>query len=155
MQVEHVAPMLAMDGGVHAGGSGDELRFQRGQIAGVHQIRFELAQQSPQPHGPAETMSRRTVQGMELDRLRRDALAKIAIVGERNHGMPVALRRQGIEQVDHAVLQAAGIETVEEMHDLCGHYSSTWSSPRTKTNTKTTTKQTRVAVAVLKSAFLY
>src|SRR3569832_1213893 len=130
MQVEHVAPMLAMDGGVHAGGSGDELRFQRGQIAGVHQIRFELAQQSPQPHGPAEPMSRRTVQGMELDRLRREALAKIAIVGERTHGMPVALRRQGIEQVDLAVLHAAGIETVDDMHEENRHSPSTWASPR-------------------------
>jgi hypothetical protein len=47
IQVEHVASMLAMHRGTYAGGGGHELRFQCGQIAGVHQIGFELAQQFP------------------------------------------------------------------------------------------------------------
>jgi hypothetical protein len=47
IEVEHVASMLAMHGGTNASGRGDELRFQRCQVAGMHQIGFKLAQQFP------------------------------------------------------------------------------------------------------------
>jgi len=39
--------------------------------------------------------------------------------------MTVAFRRQGVEQVDHAVFHAAGVEAVDDVHDVRGHGPST------------------------------
>ena len=114
-----------MHGGTDSGSGRDELRFQCGQIAGVHQIGPDLAQQFPEPHDPAETVSRCPMQRMKLDRLGRDAMAEIAEVGEGDHRVPIMLRRQGVEQVDHAVFHPARIETMNDMHDMGRHGPST------------------------------
>jgi hypothetical protein len=65
------------------------------------------------------------MQGMKLDSLRSDAVAKIAEVRQRHHGVPKTFRRQGIKQVDHAVFHAPGIEAVDDMHDMRSHGPST------------------------------
>src|SRR5574340_313836 len=100
-------------------------------------------------------MSRRTVQRVEVNPLRGNPLAEIAVIGQCHHGVPKTLRRQGIEQVDHAVLHAAGIETVDDMHDVCGHCPPTRSSPRAISGSMSAAKRARVAAAVLRSAFWY
>src|SRR4030065_2105700 len=92
-------------------------------------------------------MSRRTMQRVECDRLRGNSLTKIAVVGKGHHGMPVAFRRQGVEQVDHAVFHATGVEAVDDMHDVCGHRPSTLSSAPPIAGLMSAAKRARVAAA--------
>src|SRR5574340_927057 len=124
IQVEHVAPVLAMHSRANPRGGRHELRLQRGQVAGAHQIGLESTQSLPQPQRPAKSMPGRALQGMKFDRLRSDATAKFGEIGQRDHAVAIACRRQGIEQVDHAVLQAAGIEAVDDMYDMSAHCPS-------------------------------
>src|SRR4030067_3691507 len=92
-------------------------------------------------------MSRRTMQRMEFYRLRGNSLAEIAVVGQRHHGVPVMFRRQGVEQVDHAVFHATGVEAVDDMHDVCGHRPSTLSSAPPIAGLMSAAKRARVAAA--------
>ena len=54
---------------------------------------------------------------MELNVLALYAAAKIADLVERNHGVPEALRRHSIDEVDHAVLEPTDVEVVQHVRD--------------------------------------
>ena len=116
-RIGDVPAMLAMHARGHASGPGRHHRLERGEIAGVHDGRAMRAEQAVELRVEPGAMAGRLVQRDEADVLAPDAAAEgLGAVGERHHGVAEALGRQMVDQVAHAVLQAADIEAVHDVH---------------------------------------
>jgi len=62
-------------------------------------------------------MSRRLVQRNEPDVVASYPLAEIGDVRQRDHGMPVGLARQPVDQVDHAVFKSAHVKAIDDVRN--------------------------------------
>ena len=109
-----------------------ELRFQGVEIAGVDQVGLEFAQQAVELPVPAERMAGRLVQVDKCHIVALDPVTELGMVGQADDHMAKTFARQAVDQVDQAVLQAAGAEVVDHMGEQRGsaHFarSSTASS---------------------------
>ena len=120
-QVVHLPAVLAVHAGRHAGGPGGQLRFQRADVAGVDQVGLQLAQQPPDSGQVARQRAGLALERNDLDLGVGDALGDRPHAGERHDGVPVALRRQRVHQVDQAVLHAAGVQAMDDVDQVGGN----------------------------------
>lgn len=115
VQVGHVAPVFAVDACGHPRRPGYRLHLQRGEVAGVHDGRAVRAQQLPQPRVQAGALARGFVQRDALDGRVVEAVAKVGYLGQCHHHVAVGAARHVVDEIDDAVLQAAGVEAVEDV----------------------------------------
>ena len=117
-QVVDVAAVLAVDAHRHAGQHRRHLAFQRGEVARVHDRRAPLAEQPVEPRVELDPMAGRLVQRDEFDVVATNALRKCRRhLRQRHDRMPVRAGRHVVDQVDDAVLEAAGVEAVDDVDD--------------------------------------
>ncbi|MNL12180.1 hypothetical protein D3C87_1330420 [compost metagenome] len=120
VQVAHVAPVFAMHAQAHAGQAGQQLRLEAAQVARVHHCRPQLFQHAVQVQVVAPVLAFALVQADHIDTGRGQAQAKRGGVLHADDGVPVAFRRQMVDQVDEAVFQPAHVELVDHVDDQGG-----------------------------------
>ena len=118
IDVVSVAAMLAMHAQRHAGPGGGRLHFQCRQVARVHHRRPAPLQQAHHLRVEARTVPRLLAQGNELDitppNARREGVGHL---GQRNDHVARRGTRHVVDQIDDAVLEAAGVEAVDDVAD--------------------------------------
>ena len=116
-QVVHVPPVLAVDANRYASGCGRALAFQRGEVARVDDIRAQRLEQLPKPDMDRQAISRGLVKREDFDVRADDAIAESSVIGQADDGVAEIRLRQIVNQVHNPVLQAAHIQTVDDVRD--------------------------------------
>ncbi|MCY1379611.1 hypothetical protein D9M69_673480 [compost metagenome] len=95
--------------------------FQGRQVAGVHHVGFEAAQQTVRLGVQGEGLPRWLVEADDVDVFAFDALDKLVVrIGDGHHGVPELTVGQVVDELDDDVLETAGGETVDEVNDVAG-----------------------------------
>src|SRR5262249_37189630 len=117
VEIEHVAPVLAMDAHGHARQRGGNLSDESGEIARVDHLGTKALQQPPDLDVEPRDFAGRLMKGVALDVGATDAQAEIRVVRDADDGVAVALGRHVIDEVDEAVLHSARLEAVDDVRD--------------------------------------
>jgi hypothetical protein len=115
--------VFAMHAQAHAGQAGQQLRLEAAKVARVHDCRAQLLQYAVQLQVVAPVLAFALAQADDIDTRRSQALAKCGGVLQTDDGVPVAFRRQMVDQVDQAIFQPAHVELVDHVHDQRGAVS--------------------------------
>ena len=131
VQIERVPAVLAVHPRPHAGKRRDELALERGEVAGMDEVGPELPQGAPEAQVERGVLAGPLVQRVERHVARADSLTVIGESVEADHRMPVPVPGDVVQQVHHAVLQAADVEAVDDMSNEGnpGHRRRAFRSP--------------------------
>src|SRR5207253_617940 len=112
-----IPAMLAMDPHRDTGGPCRHDRFQRRQVARMHDRRAQRLEQAQELRVIARQVSRTLAQGDVLHVRTGDSLGELAgDVGERHNCVAPALVRKVIDQVDDPVFEPAHAEAEDDVH---------------------------------------
>ena len=113
-----IPTMFGMNAFANSGHPGKRYDFQRREVAGVNDIRFELTQQSENARVERNGMTGRLVEGDELHVMLRNALFEVADGGQRENRVPIAVGWQVIDQLDNDIFEAANRKAVNDVQDV-------------------------------------
>jgi hypothetical protein len=102
--VLHFPAVLAVDADRHPGQRGGDLRFGRGDVAGVDDGRPQLPEDLVEVAIDRETVTGWLPHRTEDHALARDPTTEIRDLGQGDDGMVVTIGRQMVDEIDDAVL---------------------------------------------------
>jgi hypothetical protein len=105
MQVEHIPPVFAMHPCPRSRKGCNHLAFHGGQITRMHDVGLQAPERSEKIDIKLEIMSIALVQGDNLHVFADNPAPEVRIPFQANYGMPIAIRRNMIDEVDYTVFQ--------------------------------------------------
>ncbi|MDT3680122.1 MAG: hypothetical protein ROZ64_14945 [Burkholderiaceae bacterium] len=118
-EVVHLPAVFAMHAHGDSGEQGGDLRFERADVARVHDRRAQPAKCTPQLRERQGERSGPKPQGLDSHLRIRDACSDSTAIGEGNDRVPEPVRREPVHQVDHAVLHPSGVEAMDDVNQVC------------------------------------
>jgi hypothetical protein len=109
--------VLAVDADRRVGERRGDRRLERREVAGVHDRGLQLPEQPQQRRVDLEPVAVALADRVKAHLVPRDALPKRRDLGQRDHGVPEIGGRHSVDQVHDAVLEAADVESVDDVGD--------------------------------------
>ena len=114
MQIGDIPPMLTMNPVRHTCQQGGQYTFKRADIPGMQEIRLQLSKQLPEPEIYCRVLTLSFVQCKDWN-IQLNPLAEIRIFRHADYCMSIPVRRHVVYQVNQAILQASGLQAVNNM----------------------------------------
>src|SRR5687768_12312749 len=120
MQVEHIPSVFAMHPCSRSRKDGNHLAFHGSQITRMHDVRLQAPECPEKIDIKLEIMSVALVQRDNLHVLARDPAPEVRIPLQTNYGMPVAIGRNMIDEVDYAIFQPSHSQMINHVSNERG-----------------------------------